>query len=102
MVALHQGEHAVDPELRRAFAAIATDEIAHAELSWDLAGWFETRLPAAEREAVEAARQDAMATLRDAATREHDALDAALGVPAPAAGRAIFGDLFREIDRAAA
>lgn len=102
VVALHQGEHAVDPELRRAFAAIATDEIAHAELSWDLAGWFETRLPAAEREAVEAARQDAMATLRDAATREHDALDAALGVPAPAAGRAIFGDLFREIDRAAA
>lgn len=102
VVAMHQGEHAVDPELRRAFAAIASDEISHAELSWDLARWFDTRLSESQRMAVEAARLEALATLGDAANAEHDALDAALGLPEPAAGRAIFGHLFREIDRAAA
>lgn len=102
LVAMHQGEHAADPELRAAFASIAGDEIAHAELSWDLAAWFATRLSASERAALEEARADALSTLRDAATGDHDALDDELGIPAPPVGRMLFTDLFREIARAAA
>lgn len=102
LVAMHQGEHASDPELRRAFASIAGDEIAHAELSWDLAAWFATRLSASERAALEEARAEALSSLRAAATNDHDAVDDELGIPAPPVGRMLFTDLFREISRAAA
>jgi hypothetical protein len=89
LVALHQSRHAVDAELRAAFAAIADDEIAHAALSWDLARFFEKRLG-------HAVRFDA-AELRAAATRDHDAIDRALGMPEPETARALFDGLFEQI-----
>lgn len=102
LVALHQADHARDAELRRAFAAIADDEIAHAELSWDLARFFETRLDEAERAAVDRARAEAIALLADAATTEHDDIDADLGVPTPWIARTLFEDLFRRMQTRAA
>jgi hypothetical protein len=97
LVALHQSSHARDAELRAAFGAIADDEIAHAALSWDLARFFDARLSAADRVLVESARNDAMRVLRDAATADHDATDARLGMPSPAKGRALFDDLFARV-----
>lgn len=98
LVALHQAKHATTPELRAAFAAIADDEISHASLSWDLAEWFDGVLSSADRARVGAARAEAVASLRDGATRDYDDVDAALGMPTPQAGRALYDDLFARIE----
>lgn len=63
--ALYRAEHAADPEVARALAEIADDECRHAELSWDLARWAETRLTAAERDAVRAAMREAARELEE-------------------------------------
>lgn len=97
LVALHQSRHAIDPELRAAFASIAGDEIAHAALSWDLARFFESRLSAEQRALVAAERTRAMRFLRVAATGDYDATDERLGMPAPEKGRAMFDELFSRV-----
>jgi len=58
MEALHQAEHAGDARFRSAFAAIAADEIRHAELAWQLHYWLLERLNASGRREV----GDAMAS----------------------------------------
>lgn len=63
--ALYRAEHAADPDVARALAEIADDECRHAELSWDLARWAETRLTAAERDAVRAAMREAARELEE-------------------------------------
>ncbi len=93
LVALHQAQHAEDPELRAAFAEIADDEVAHAALSWDLARWFEERLGEAAPVA------EAIAMLREPATCSYDAVGSALGVPPPARARAMFDGLFARLSR---
>jgi len=45
----------------------------------------------------DAYRVAAARSLRDATTREHDAVDRALGVPSPDKARAMFDDLFTRI-----
>lgn len=91
LVALHQARHAEDAEVRGAFAAIAEDEIAHAALSWELARWFEAHLGVAPEIGA------AIAGLREAATREHDAVDHALGLPEPTTARAMYDALFAKL-----
>lgn len=102
LVALHQARHAEEPEIRRAFAEVAEDEIAHAALSWDLTRWFETKLSQGERAQVSAARAEAIAMLREASIADHDDVDARLGAPAPRRGAALYDALFAELARAAA
>jgi hypothetical protein len=97
LVALHQSQYARGQDLRDAFASIADDEIAHAALSWELARFFDARLSGRERAQVGAARAEAMRGLRDAATRDHDPIDARLGMPAPAVSRAMFDALFAQV-----
>ena len=67
LVAAFQGHTARDPALARLFTAIAEDEIRHAELAHDVAGWLEPQLSPAERTQLGEARQRAIAELRRAA-----------------------------------
>ncbi|MFK7988904.1 MAG: ferritin-like domain-containing protein [Sandaracinaceae bacterium] len=60
----HQALAASDPQLRAAMATIAEDETRHATLSWRIAEWIEPQLTDAERSEVEAARREAVETLR--------------------------------------
>lgn len=65
LVALHQAEHADTEELRAIMRAIAEDEVAHAELAWDIAAWLAPRLSADERARLDHARRDALAAFHD-------------------------------------
>lgn len=49
LLAHHQAALASDPAVAATMARIAEDETRHAELSWDIAGWLEPQLSAAER-----------------------------------------------------
>ncbi len=82
LVAHHQARHAQDPEVRAVMARIAEDETRHAELSWDIAAWADSRLSPAEREAVRRARRAAVEMLRDELARPVDpALVEVAGLP---------------------
>ncbi|MEZ4383780.1 MAG: ferritin-like domain-containing protein [Nannocystaceae bacterium] len=56
-------EHAADPELRAMYAALAADEAAHAQLSWDLHAWLIDQVDPATREAATQALRRALAEL---------------------------------------
>jgi hypothetical protein len=84
LVAWHQAESALDPEVRAVMTHIAEDETRHAQLSWRIAEWLEPQLDAAQRAALSEARAAAFYELRSAlgaapcaATRR------VLGLPAP-------------------
>jgi hypothetical protein len=66
LLALEQSRTARDRDVRSAMVTIAVDEARHAELSWELDAWFASRLDAAERRQVAAARARAATELRDA------------------------------------
>ena len=57
LLAAWQAEHASDPELQSVYAQIATDELEHAQLSWDIHAWLmgEVDDPARVQAALEAA-----------------------------------------------
>jgi hypothetical protein len=55
-----QAQHASDPKLRAAFAQIAPDEIAHAELAWAIHAWVLEQLDATDRVRVIRAQAEAM------------------------------------------
>jgi hypothetical protein len=63
-VAAWQAAQARDPVLREALGGIASDELRHAELSWDIASWAERRLDEPARRRVAAARAEAVAVLK--------------------------------------
>jgi rubrerythrin len=63
LTATFQAERAATPELRRAFAAIARDERRHATLAHHVHEWASGRLPQDAREAVAAARREAITAL---------------------------------------
>lgn len=63
LVAHWQAANASDAKIRKALAVIAEDETKHAELSLSVATFLDGLLTDAERDAVEAARQDAITTL---------------------------------------
>jgi hypothetical protein len=98
LVAHHQALHAQDAEVRGAMARIAEDETRHAELSWAIDRWARERLSDAEREALSAARQRAVATLREEVAVP---LDAALvteaGMPAPEVAAALVDTLAAQL-----
>jgi len=63
VVASSWSEHAIDPRVRRIYRRIADDELRHAQLAWDLHGWFLDRLTPEERTRVEHAHERALASL---------------------------------------
>ncbi|MBA3458224.1 MAG: ferritin-like domain-containing protein [Deltaproteobacteria bacterium] len=87
-VNLWQARTANDPELRAAFADIARDEIAHAELSWAIHAWALTQLDSRDATAIVDAHRTAREQIVD--TLEVDpATRARLGLPSDAEMRAL-------------
>ena len=62
-LALVRAKRATDPEVRRALGDIAREECGHADLSWQIAAWAETRLGADERAKIASAMGEAVAGL---------------------------------------
>ena len=90
LLAAHQAEHAADPEIRAEMAVIAADETRHAALAWAVAEWATSRLDAAGRANVAAAKARAVEELRRDAEREVPSeLVATAGLPTGAATRAL-------------
>ncbi len=79
-----RADRASDPELRRAFAVIATDEARHGQLAWDLHQWFEGVLAPADWAEVCEAQRAALSALPAAARHQAQSLPAALGGLSPA------------------
>lgn len=93
LIAFWQAAHATDPTVRATYAKIAEDELRHAELSIEVDAWAKTKLSAAARKRVEAARTKALAKLsRGVKTKIPAALVAELGMPDSAAMQKLFAD----------
>ena len=90
VVAAHQAESAVDPEVRRVMTTIARDEAAHAELAWAIHDELMAKLCESERALVATAFDEAWAALgRDVERAENDhVLRALAGLPDSAAALA--------------
>lgn len=80
MTAVHQAHHAA-PALRETYARIAADELRHAELSFALDTWAQSRLPRAARARVAAERARAVAQLARQVRRAPARTLAELGLP---------------------
>ncbi|MFO0660916.1 MAG: hypothetical protein U0165_13955 [Polyangiaceae bacterium] len=65
LTAVWQASHAEDRELRFSLSVIARDETRHAALALDVARWLAPILSDGDRRAVEAAKQEAFARLRE-------------------------------------
>lgn len=90
----YQARYAHDPSLRRVLRTIAEDEARHAQLSWDLDQWLRTRLDAAARARVDAARQGAVARLvRGLEDEGSSPWSEAMGLPRGAVGRRLLDEL---------
>jgi hypothetical protein len=63
VVGLVEARISRDADVRKAMRSIAADECRHAELAWAVAAWVLPRLTAEERDAVERAKQQAVASL---------------------------------------
>lgn len=99
LLATCQAQLATDAGVRGVFARIAMDEARHAALAHELAAWFDARLDAGERAAIDQARRAAAAAIvRDFAVDLDDSERARLGIPdAPqlrAAAAHAFASLF--------
>ncbi len=100
LVAQWQAKAALDAPLRRALKAIAHDETNHAELSWDLKAWLDTRLTAREREQLRAAMLEAVAQLeRELSADPAEECRSAAGVPAAGVSRAFVSALRQDLWR---
>lgn len=83
--ALWQSQCAQDDALRSLMGSLALDELAHAQLSWDLAAWMNERLAPPERDLVLAERERAVRQLERDVQRELPQLARApLGLPSSA------------------
>ncbi len=83
LVCARQARSAHDPALREALSTIASDELRHAQLAWDLHVWMLSRLDQPARIRVEAARIQALGDLPAQATMHAAWIPADLGMPAP-------------------
>jgi hypothetical protein len=98
LVALWQATHSADPVVASVMASIARDEIAHADLAWQVAAWSESRLSRAARHRVDDARAQAFDELeRETATPLAPSLTMLAGLPAPENALALVSGLRREL-----
>jgi hypothetical protein len=84
-----QAERARHPALRRMMRAIASDELRHAALSWDIARWLDGRLDRQGRERVCRARKTAVGALSKELRATFPA-DVSLGMPDSASQHRLF------------
>lgn len=98
LVGLHQSAHAEDADVRAAMLGIAHDELRHAELSWEVAEWFEARLSPSELRRARLARSRAIEALRtELSVAPPQALNRAVGLPSVAASLAMLDELSRTL-----
>lgn len=90
LLAHHQAQCALDPEVRAVMRAIAGDETRHAQLSWRVAHWLEPRLALDAQRALAFARSAALAGLLREIDPGFSPVEArAIGWPAPELERAL-------------
>jgi tRNA isopentenyl-2-thiomethyl-A-37 hydroxylase MiaE len=89
LVATHQATYAGNRELRAAFRTIAAEETTHAQLSIDLAAWFNTQLSAHERDQVASEKAEAIAQLMQECASLNPALEVMRDTGMPGAGAAM-------------
>lgn len=95
-----QAEHASEPVIRRAMASIAADELRHAALSWQVRNWAVRRLGRTTRSDLQAARRQAIRTLRAELLQEPPAAVAqAAGIPSPPQALELATQMERELWR---
>lgn len=93
-IAIIQAERANDRHVRRAMRAIAPDEMRHAQLSWAIAGWLDTKLDRQARGRVRRARAKAVdALVRSVAVEPDPDMRKALGLPTAAQARVVLEQL---------
>ena len=92
LIGMHQAERASRPLLRRVYQRIARDEARHAQLSWDIADWAETKLDSAARERVAQRRAEAVQQLASHLSHESEpgSVREALGLPDADTRRRLF------------
>jgi hypothetical protein len=100
LLALWQAKTAADPLVRRTMAAIAPDEVRHAELAWAVDAWARPRLSAKARARVTAASDAALAEL--ASERAPSAVDSAIGLPSGRSLRTLYAAFEADVRRRAA
>jgi hypothetical protein len=89
-----QAAQARDAGVRKAMKRIAREETAHAQLSWSVARWLDTRLDAGARGRVRQAQARAVeALVREAACEPDASLTERLGVPTVHQARAALSEL---------
>lgn len=86
-VALWQSLHTSDPELRRTLAFIAEEEVAHAELSWEIDSWCRSQLSEDEARALDASKRRAGADLWHRLSANDNESGALAGLPNTLASR---------------
>lgn len=90
----HLRAYAAPSDLLARCERAARDEVRHAELSWDLAAWFDRQLSPAERALVRHARAEAVRELsHDAADDVLDDVVVHAGVPSPSVSVAMVREL---------
>jgi len=92
LIGMHQAEQARGPLLRHVYRRIAGDEARHAQLSWDIAAWAETKLDAGARERLAQRRAEAVHELGTSLSQESEpsSLREVLGLPDAATRRRLF------------
>jgi hypothetical protein len=80
----HQAQHAEDPELRAMAGELYEDELAHANLSWDLVEVFDAHLDPAQKLAIRAAQRRALEEVVSEASNLDPRVRRAFGVPSGA------------------
>jgi hypothetical protein len=98
LVALWQARASAQHQVRSTLARIARDEASHARLSWEVAAWAERSLSQEAQARLRHVRDDAVATLKQEASVEPDALCVTqAGVPEAARALAWVAQLEREL-----
>ncbi len=93
-VAILQAGRANDRQVRKAMKPIARDEMRHAQLSWAVAAWLDTKLDPQGRARVRRARAKAVeALVRSVAVERDPDLSKELGLPTAAEARAVLEQL---------
>ena len=98
LVSFWQARAASHPAVREVFAQIAEDELSHAALAWQVAGWIEGRLPPEARDRVSTARREAIDALLDELEADvGPELTALAGVPEPRTALALAAHMRKSI-----
>lgn len=102
LVAAFQAAHAADPAIRDAFARIAREEAAHAELSFAIDEWLTHQLSPAELAAVASAKAEAWSSLAIACEADvAPEVARTCGMPRPGEARQLLAALVPAFSRAA-